>query len=260
MKKALFLLLLSVIFVSVVFSQTIRVGATPVPHREILEFLKEELKAEGINLEIVEFNDYVLPNIALSTGELDANFFQHLPYLESFTLQRGISNLVSVFPVHVEPMGFYLKKDYSQLKEGDTIVIPNDPTNEGRALLLLANNNVISLRENSGLKATVLDIVENPKVLNFKEIDAGFIPRVFKEDSTVVGAVINTNYAIPAGLNPLQDAVFIEGSDSPYANIITVRGEDEQSEWLLKLKKVILSEKSRSFITEKYSGAVVPVF
>ncbi|KUK89771.1 MULTISPECIES: MetQ/NlpA family ABC transporter substrate-binding protein [unclassified Mesotoga] len=259
MKKFLVLLvLLGVVFA---FGTTkIRIGATPVPHAEILEVIKADLAELGYELEIVVFNDYVLPNIALSTGELDANYFQHVPYLESFTSQRGIKGLVSAKAIHVEPMGFFLKKPLSELAPGDKIAVPNDPTNEGRALILLHNNGLIELKDPSKLESTVLDIKENPRQLTFVEIEAGFIPRVYTDDKTVAGAVINTNYALTINLNAVKDSEFIEGGESPYANIITIRETDKGEAWLEALISVLTSEKVRDFINEKYDGAVVPVF
>lgn len=259
MKKFLVLIvLLGVVFA---FGTTkIRIGATSVPHAEILEVIKADLAELGYELEIIVFNDYVLPNIALSTGELDANYFQHVPYLESFTSQRGIKGLVSAKAIHVEPMGFFLKKPLSELAPGDKIAVPNDPTNEGRALILLHNNGLIVLKDPSKLESTVLDIKENPKQLTFVEIEAGFIPRVYTDDKTVAGAVINTNYALTINLNAVKDSEFIEGAESPYANIITIRETDKDAAWLEALISVLTSEKVRDFINEKYDGAVVPVF
>jgi len=259
MKKFLVLIvLLGVVFA---FGTTkIRIGATPVPHAEILEVIKADLAELGYELEIVVFNDYVLPNIALSTGELDANYFQHVPYLESFTSQRGIKGLVSAKAIHVEPMGFFLKKPIEELSLGEKIAVPNDPTNEGRALILLHNNGLIELKDPSKLESTVLDIKENPRQLTFVEIEAGFIPRVYTDDKTVAGAVINTNYALTINLNAVRDAEFIEGGESPYANIITIREVDKDKAWVEALISVLTSEKVRDFINEKYDGAVVPVF
>jgi D-methionine transport system substrate-binding protein len=236
-----------------------KVGATPVPHAEILEIIKEDFEEKtGATLEIVEFNDYVQPNLALDEGSIDANFFQHVPYLESFSKNQGLESLISVAKIHVEPMGFYLKS--GEVQEGDTIVIPNDSTNEGRALILLENNGLITLEEDEKLTATVQNIVDNPLKLNFVELDAAYLPRTYKEDDTVNGAVINTNYAIQADLNPLNDAVFIEGSESPYANIITIKEENRDDELIETLIELLQSQKVEDFINEKYEGAVVPVF
>lgn len=260
MKKVFVLLLLIILSVSSFSAIKIKIGASPVPHAEILNFVKEDLEEKGYVLDIVVFNDYVLPNLALANGELDANYFQHIPYLESFTSKRGIKGLVPVFGVHIEPMGFYLKKPLEELSKGDKIALPNDPTNEGRALLLLHNNGLIKLKDPKKLDSTVRDILENPKGLKFIEVEAGFVPRVYKEDKSVVGAVINTNYALEIGLNPLKDSTFVEDSKSPYTNVVVVREEDKNADWVKALKEVLLTDKVRDFILKKYNGAVVPVF
>jgi D-methionine transport system substrate-binding protein len=265
MKKLVGLLVVLVLVVGGVLyyfnagEDVLKVGATPVPHSEILEFIKEDFEKEtGATLEIVEFNDYVQPNLALDEGSIDANFFQHLPYLESFSKNQGLKGLVSIAKIHVEPMGFYLKSD--EVQEGDTIVIPNDSTNEGRALILLENNGLITLEEDGKLTATVQNIVDNPLNLNFVELDAAYLPRTYKEDDTVNGAVINTNYAIQADLNPLKDAVFIEGAESPYANIVVVKEENKDNKHIKVLVELLQSQKVKDFINDKYKGAVVPVF
>ncbi len=258
--KKLFLVVIVIFSLTVIGNERIRVGATPVPHAEILEFVKESFEERGYTLDIIVFNDYVLPNIALSSGDLHANYFQHVPYLETFTEQRGISNLVNAGAIHVEPMGFYLKKAFEDLSAGDTIAIPNDPTNGGRALLLLHNNGLIVLRDAERLDPTVRDITGNPLGLRFNEVDAGFIPRVFKDDPKVAGAVINTNYALTIGLNALEDAEFVEGAESPYANVIAVRNEDIEKQWIRDLLEVLRSDEVREFIISRYGGAVVPTF
>ncbi len=239
-------------------SVVIKVGATPVPHAEILEEIKPVLKEQGIELEIVEFTDYVTPNLALESKEIDANFFQHLPYLDTFNRENNI-NLVSIGQVHVEPLGVYSKKITSieDLKDGARIAIPNDPTNEGRALILLANNGLIELKEDAGLEATPKDIVNNPKNIEFKEVEAAQLPRTLDD---VDASVINTNYAIEAGLDLSKDALISEGKESPYANILVVRSEDEKNENLIKLLNALQSEEVKTFIETKYNGAVVPAF
>lgn len=236
----------------------LKVGATPVPHSEILEFIKPTLSAEGITLEIVEFTDYVTPNLALNDGEIDANFFQHVPYMDSFAAEHDIE-LASVGTVHVEPLGLYSLSftDAASIPQGATIAIPNDPTNEGRALLLLEANGLIKLKADATLEATEADVVENPLGLVFKPIDAAQLPRTLED---VDGAVINTNYALEADLNPVEDAVLLEGSDSPYANIVTVRPADVDNENIQKLIKALQSDDVKKFIEEKYNGAVVPAF
>ncbi len=260
MKRVLTVSILIVLLAGLAFSQRIRIGATPVPHAQMLEAIKGLLKEKDIELDIIVFNDYVLPNLALANGELDANFFQHAPYLDVFISERGINNLKALNPVHVEPMGFYSRKTLTELQQGDTVVLPNDPTNEGRALLLLQENGLIRLRNASDLKATVRDIVENPKGLRFKEVEAGFIPRVYSTDNSVQAAVINTNYAISAGLNPIKDAIFYEGENSPYANMVVIDRKNQDKEWVTLLQAALRSLAMKQFIEEKYNGAVVAVF
>jgi len=254
--------LFSVVGFSAAKSKSFKVGASPVPHAEILEFVKDDFEQKtGVKLDIIIFTDYVQPNLALADGSIDANYFQHEPYLLTFVKERKIEGLVCAAKIHVEPMGFYLKKDLKDLKKGDIIIIPNDVTNEGRALLLLEQHGLIKLREREDpLVATVKDIVENPYNLTFKELEAPYLPRTYKTDKNVVGAVINTNYAMEADLNPLKDAVFFEGAESPYANIIAVREERLNDELVKALIEVLTTDKVRNFILEKYNGAVVPVF
>ena len=237
-------------------AKVIVVGATPVPHSEILEIAKPLLAKDGYTLEIKVFNDYVIPNKVTDSGEIDANFFQHSPYLAEFNKNQG-TKLVSIGNIHIEPMGIYSKKikALSELKEGDSVAIPNDPTNGGRALDVLATAGLIKLKDTQ-LK-TKLDIIENPKNLKVTELEAAQLPRVI-EDFTI--AVINTNYALPAGLNPSKDALSIESSNSPYANIIVVKAGNENSEKSKALLKAVKSEEVKKFITEKYKGAIVSTF
>lgn len=239
-------------------TSTLKVGATPVPHSELLTLIKPILAEQGITLEIIEFTDYVTPNLALSEGEIDANFFQHVPYMTSFAAEHKL-DLVSAGTVHVEPLGLYSKsfKTADAIPAGGVIAIPNDPTNEGRALLLLQANNLIKLSETAGLEATEADIIENPLGLVFKAIDAAQLPRSLDD---VDAAVINTNYALEAGLNPVADALILEGSDSPYANIVTVLPDRLNDEAIIKLVEALQSEAVKSFILEQYEGAVVPAF
>lgn len=238
--------------------KTLKVGATPVPHSELLNLIKPELEKQGITLEIVEFTDYVTPNLALNDGEIDANFFQHVPYMESFSKEHGL-NLVSAGTVHVEPLGLYSKTfdSISDIQSGAVIAIPNDPTNEGRALLLLEANGLIKLSSDAGLEATEADIVENTLGLVFKPIDAAQLPRTLDD---VAGAVINTNYALEADLNPSEDAVIIEGSESPYANIVTVNADRLDDDTIKALVKALQSDTIKAFILEQYEGSVVPAF
>lgn len=234
------------------------VGATPVPHAELLALVKEDLAAKGIELKIVEFTDYVTPNLALSDGQLDANFFQHQPYLESFSAEKGLK-LASAFAVHVEPLGIYAgkAKTLTELKDGATIAIPNDPTNEGRALLLLQAKGFIKLSEKAGLKGTPADIAENVRKFKFKELEAAQLPRTLQD---VDAAVINGNFALESGLNPVKDALAIEGAESPYANIVAVRAGTEKDPRIAALSDVLRSPKVKEFILTKYNGGVAAVF
>ncbi len=236
----------------------LKVGATPVPHAELLNLVKEDLKSEGVDLKVVEFTDYVTPNLALAEGELDANFFQHFPYLEKFSNERGL-NLVSAGKVHVEPLGVFSQKikDIKDLPNKATIAIPSDPSNGGRALILLHNNGIIKLNDPTNLYVTEFDIVENPKKLKFKPIEAAQLPRVLPD---VEVAVINGNYALEAGFSPVEDSLLLEGAESPYANIIAVKSGDESKEDIQKLLKALQSKKVSDYIGANYKGGVVPAF
>lgn len=236
----------------------LKVGASPVPHAEILEFVAPILQEEGIQLEIIEFTDYTTPNLALAEASIDANFFQHVPYMETFAENNNIE-LASVTKVHVEPLGLYSKKikDIEELQEGATISIPNDPTNGGRALLLLEYYGLIELDENASLTATENDIVANPKNLKFVSLEAPQLPRSLDD---VDASVINTNYALEAGFNPVKDSLIIEDANSPYANVLTVRPEDLENDKILALAKVLNSSAVKEFIETKYQGAIVPAF
>lgn len=237
---------------------TLKVGASPSPHAKILEHIKPALEKEGVNLEIVEFTDYVLPNTQVDSKEIDANFFQHKPYLDNEIKERKL-DLESVIAVHVEPLGAYSKTITSadELKDGAVVAIPNDPSNAGRALTLLSKNGVIKLNDESKLEATAKDIVENPKNLEFKEVEAAMLPRMLDELDL---AVINTNYALEAGLDPTKDALFIEDKDNPYANLLVARPDNKDSDAIQKLAKALTSEDVKTFIEEEYKGAVIPAF
>lgn len=237
---------------------TLTVGATPVPHGEILEQVKPMLKAEGIDLKVVEFTDYVKPNLALNDKELDANFFQHEPYLDKFNAEHG-TDLVSVAKVHLEPMGIYSHKikNLNELADGAKVAIPNDPTNGGRALLILQKAGLITLKTGDSITATVQDITENKKNLQFVELEAAQIPRSVDD---VDIALINTNFAMEGGFNPLKDALYIESKDSPYANILVVWKGDENRPEIQKLVKALQSPEIKKFIEDKYQGAIVPAF
>lgn len=234
------------------------VGATAVPHAEILNFIKPKLKEEGVDLEVKEFTDYVLPNTQLFENQLDANFFQHQPYLDDQNKKNNF-NLVSVVGVHVEPFGAYSKKykTKDEIPNGAKVAIPNDATNGGRALLLLAKNGLITLKDGVGISATVKDITANPKNLEFKELEAAMLPRVLDE---VDLALINTNYALEAKLVPTKDALFIEDKDSPYTNILVARPDNKDSEAIQKLAKALTSPDVKKFIEDKYKGSIVPAF
>jgi D-methionine transport system substrate-binding protein len=233
------------------------VGATPVPHAELLNLVKDDLAEQGINLKVIEFNDYVMPNSALISGDLDANFFQHIPYLE--TNAEWSSKLVSAFGVHVEPFGLYSTKykNINDLPNGATITIPNDPSNGGRALLLLQANGLITLRAGVGLTATPRDITSNPKNLSFRELEAAQLPRSLLD---VDAATINGNYALEAGFNPLRDSLIIEGADSPYVNIVVVQKGKENDSRIVALKNALRSQKVKDFIAGHYNGGVVAIF
>lgn len=243
---------------SISFAGTLKIGASPVPHAEILNLVKDDLKKQNVDLEIIDFTDYVTPNLALADNEIDANYFQHTPYLEKFAQEKGL-DLKSAGKVHVEPLGVFSKK-YKSLEEipqKSIIAIPSDPSNGGRALILLHNNGIIKLADPTNLYATEFDIVENPKDLRFKPLEAPQLPRVLPD---VAAAVINGNYAIEAGFVPTKDALILEGPESPYANIIAVRSGDENKEDIVKLIKALQSEKVKKYILEKYNGGVVPAF
>ena len=240
---------------------TIKVGATPAPHAEILEIVKDNLQEKGYNLEIVEYNDYILPNNAVQDGELDANFFQHTPYLEDFNAQNG-TTLVDVATIHFEPFGLYAGKTASleELQEGAKVAVPNDATNEARALLLLEAQGLIKLKEGVGISATKIDIVENPLNLEIVELEAAQIARTLPD---VDIAAINGNYAVDAGLK-LSDALAVEAADSlaaqTYGNVLVVKEGNEDSEVTKALVEVLLSEEVKEYINATYEGAVVPVF
>lgn len=256
MKLLKFLALNAILGASLFANEIISVGATPVPHAEILEQAKDLLKKEGYTLEIKEFNDYVLPNLSTDSKELDANFFQHQPYLDEFNANKG-TKLVSVAKIHIEPMAVYSKKykNINDIPNKATIAVPNDPTNESRALDIIANTKIVSF-ENVALK-TPLDIKDNPKNIQFKELKAAQLPRAIAD---VDFAVINSNYALSAGLNPVKDSILIEDKNSPYANILVTTQDNANSPKIKALVKALQSQKIKDFINEKYNGAVIPAF
>lgn len=241
--------------------EELTVGASPAPHAEILEAAREVLASKGYDLKIVEYTDYVLPNNALDSGDLDANYFQHFPYLEQFNAERG-TKLVSAGAVHYEPFGIYAGKTASleELADGAKVAVPNDATNEARALLLLEAQGLIKLKEGVGLKATKMDIVENPKNLELFEVEAAQIPRSLPD---VDIAVINGNYAIEAGMK-VTDALAVESSDSEaavtYGNVVAVQGGKENEEGTKALMEALTSDTVKEFMETTYEGAVVPLF
>lgn len=239
----------------------IKIGALPTPHGEILEQVQDVLAEQGYTLEIVTYNDYVLPNNALESGDIDANFFQHVPYLDNFNEENG-THLVSVGAVHFEPLGIYPGKTTSldSLADGAVVAVPNDTTNEARALLLLEANGLITLKADAGLNATVLDIEENPKNLQIEELEAAQIGRSIAD---VDIAVINGNYAIESGFSS-EDALAIEAAESEaaqtYANVVAVKEGNEDNEGITALIEALNSDEIRDYINQNYGGGVVPVF
>lgn len=241
-------------------AKVIKVAASATPHAEILEEAKKVLAEKGWNLEVTVFNDYVQPNDVVESGDFDANYFQHIPYLDSFNAEKG-THLVNIGNIHYEPFGIYpgTKKELSELTQGDSIAVPNDTSNEARALLLLQDNGIIKLRDGVGLEATVNDIIENSKNIKIQELEAAQVARVVDE---VAFVVLNGNYALEAGFSVKQDAAAYEQSDSEaaktYVNIIVVREGNEENEGVKALLEVLKSEDIKTFIDNKYDGAVIP--
>ena len=236
---------------------TLNVAASPTPHAEVLEQCVDILAEQGIDLQIHEYSDYVIPNTAVEDGDEDANYFQHIPYLDDFNATRG-THLVNVAGVHIEPMGIYAGKTASlaDLPDGASVAVPNDATNEGRALLLLEAQGLIKLADSSNLAATPKDIAENPKNLTFTEVEAAQLPSILSE---VDIAVINSNYALGAGLNPTTDALAVESADSPYVNVLVCKEGNENNEAIQALAAALASDTVKNFIAEKYEGAVLAV-
>ncbi len=240
---------------------TLKIGASPAPHEEILQVVKEILAGQGITLEIVEFTDYIQPNEAVESGDIDANYFQHITYMNDFNTEQG-THLASVAEIHYEPMGIYAGRAASltDLPDGAEIGVPNDPTNGGRALLLLQEQGLITLPEDAGLKPTVLDIVDNPHNFKITEMEAAQLPRSL--DSLDV-AVVNGNYAIQAGLK-MSDALAIESAEgtagTAYVNVLTVKEGRENETAIQALAEAMKSQQVKDYITETYGGAVVAVF
>ncbi|PAU98807.1 MetQ/NlpA family ABC transporter substrate-binding protein [Paracoccus salipaludis] len=239
-------------------AEDIKVGVTPGEHAEIMEQIVPLAAAKGLNIDVIEFSDYVVPNTALADGDLNANSFQHVPYLENQIKDRGFE-IVAVAKTITTPMGVYSNKVKSldELADDATVAIPNDPTNGGRALLVLADEGVITVSPDAGLVPTPLDITENPKNFKFRELDAAQLPRALEDADA---AVINTNFALAAGISPREDSIAMEKADSPYANVIAVRKGDEEQPWLKTLVEVYHSPEIKNYIETKYEGAVIPAW
>ncbi len=258
MKKVLLALCLLPVLASAAYAaQKIVVGVTPFPHKDIMMVAKPLLEKEGYTLEIKEFSDYVQPNMALAEKHLDANFFQHIPYLDNMNKEKKL-DLAWIAKVHIEPLGLYSKKitKLEEIKNGDIIAVPNDPTNGARALRLLEAHGLIKLKP--GELVTARDVVENPKNLKIMELEAAQLPRTLQD---VTASVINTNFAVEAGLVPSKDAIVIEGKDSPYANILVVRGADKDSPMAKALIKAVNSPEVKEYIIKELEPkGIVPAF
>ncbi len=256
MKTLIIAASLAALFAGSALAETIKIGVTPAEHAQIMEQVKKVAATKGLDIEILEFSDYVVPNQALADGELQANSFQHQPYLDNQVADRKF-DLVSVGTTITTPMGIYSKKVKSldELTDGATIGIPNDPTNGGRAILVLASKGLIKVNPDAGLKVTPADITENPKNIQIVELDAAQLPRSLDDTDA---SVINTNYATAAGLNPKKDSIAIESEKSPYANVIAVRSQDKDKPWVKTLVESYHSPEVKNFIVEKYNGTVIP--
>ena len=241
-------------------AEVLKVAASAIPHAQILEFIKPQLRAQGIDLQVKIFTDYIQPNLQVEERQLDANFFQHQPYLDAFNREHG-THIVAIpnSKVHVEPFGAYSRKikQVAQLRDGAEIAVPNDPSNSARALLLLQKQGLIKLKDPTNIFATSHDIVWNPKKIKIRELEAATLPRVLDD---VDVALINTNYALAAGLNPTRDALFIEGADSPYANLVAARSDNVNSPAILKLVAALRSPEAKKFVQDTYHGAVLTTF
>ncbi len=239
-------------------SEALKIGVSPIPHAEILNFIKDDLKENGVNIEIIEFTDYITPNIALASKEIDVNFFQHLPYLKTFSQEKKL-DLVGLDGIFVAPIALYSKKikNINELPLNATIAIPNDPTNGGRALILLHNAKLLTLKDINNLLATENDIISNPNQIKIKSLDAAQLPRILDD---VDAAIINDTYALESGLTSAKDGLLVEGKESPYSNILAVRKGDEKNVKVIKLIEILKTEKVKKFINEKYKGSIIPTF
>ncbi|WP_270935574.1 MetQ/NlpA family ABC transporter substrate-binding protein [Falsiroseomonas oryzae] len=236
----------------------LRIGVTAGPHAQVMEKVREVAARDGLALRIVEFSDFIQPNAALAAGDLDANSYQHQPFLDQQVRDRRLP-LVSVAKTLVFPMGVYSRRhrNLAAIPAGGRIAIPNDPTNGGRALVLLAAHGAFSLRAGADFRATVADVTENPRRLRIVELEAAQLPRALDE---VEAAAINTNFAIPAGLNPVRDAIALESAESPYANLIAVRQQDRDAPWVRRLVAAYQTQEVKDFVQATFQGAVVPAF
>ncbi|OSQ29205.1 dioxygenase [Thalassospira sp. MCCC 1A03138] len=239
-------------------NEKIKIGVTPGAHEEVMEQVVKVAAEKGLDIEIISFSDYVIPNQALDDGDLQANSFQHKPYLDNQIKDRGYDLSVVGYNI-LTPMGIYSDKikDLSELKDGAEVGIPNDPTNGGRALLVLQSEGLIKVDPAAGLSVSPLDVIENPKNIKFVELDAAQLPRSLAD---LDASAINTNYALEAGLNPIKDSIAIEGNDSPYANVIVTRTQDKDAPWVKTLVESYHDDAIREFIETKYEGSVLPVF
>ncbi len=257
-KTALFFCLLLLTTSCSKHDKTLKVAATSIPHSEMLNFIKPDLESQGIELDVLVVDDYNIPNRALADGEVDANFFQHKPYLES-QVELFDYPITTLANIHIEPMGIYSKKikDINDLADKAIISLPNDPTNEARALALLHHSNVITLDNLNNYQATVLNITNNPKNITFVEMEAAMLPRTLQD---VDASIINANFALQVDLKPLVDALVLEDNTSNFVNVIAIRTGDENRPELIALKKAMTSEKMRAHILEKYKGSIIPAF
>lgn len=239
-------------------AEELKIGVSPGEHAEIMEQVAPIAREKGLDIKVIEFSDYVMPNTALADGDLNANSFQHVPYLENQMKDRGYE-LVVVAKTITTPMGVYSRKVKSldELAEGASVAIPNDPTNGGRALLVLADQGIIKVKDGAGLVPSPLDVTENPKKLKFRELDAAQLPRALDDADA---AVINTNYVLAAGISPKNDSIAMEKADSPYANVIVVRKGDETAPWVKTLIEAYQDPKIKEFIETKYEGSVIPAW
>jgi len=259
MKKLIAVAALAALFsTGSALAETKKVGVTPGPHAQIVEKVKEVAAKKGLDLDVVEFSDYVVPNQALNDGDIDINSFQHQPYLDNQVKDRGY-DLVSVAKSVNFPMAGYSKKinSLAELKDGASVAIPNDPSNGARALLMLADQKLITLKDGVGVKASLADVTGNPKNLNIVELDAAQLPRSLDD---VDISLINTNYALAAGLNPKTDGIFQEDTKAPYVGVIAVRAKDKDAAWVKTFVESYHSDEVKAFVLEKFKGAITPTW